>query len=301
MYYITEREVNDNFDMKTAIEAVRDGFMEYYKNDAGADSRLRTYSASSVLSTMPAFINKYNVSGLKTYISTKTGTRFVVLLFDIRSSDLIAIIEANKLGQVRTGAVTALATSILHRNCSKFTLIGSGFQAETQLEGLLAISDPEEVRIFSKTPSHAKDFAERMSRRFGRDLKYYDDLKQALNGADVISTITSSQEPVLKDVSFLHEYHLNLSGSNILTRREASREVIEDADLVVVEHLEQSLKESAEIADFISKGGKVVELKTVIGERARFSGNKKTIFKSMGIGLEDVASAYYLLRKMGLT
>jgi alanine dehydrogenase len=300
VYFITEREVSVNFDMKTAIDAMNDCFAEYFKGSAGADSRQRTFSDGSVLSTMPAFMNKYRITGLKTYIGTKDNARFVVLLFDTITTELLAVIEANRLGQVRTGAVTALATSILHGKISTFTLVGSGFQAETQLEGIMSISNPEEVRVYGRTKEHGRDFAGRMTERFGRKIVYFQDLRKALDGADVISCITSAHQPIIEDLSFLHSYHLNLGGSNVLSRREVSEQVVDGAQLVVVEHLEQALKESSEISDFVGKGGKAVELKEVVGSKDKFKGFKKTIFKSMGIGLEDIASAYYLLKKMDL-
>lgn len=300
MYYITEKEVSDNLDMKDAVRLMREAFEEYFKGNAGADSRQRTQSSTSVLSSMPAFMNKYHISGLKSYIGTRKGAKFVVLLFDTESTDLLAVVEAGKLGQIRTGAVTALGTSILHNNCSVFTLIGSGFQAETQLEGILSVSDPGEIRVYSRTASHSKIFAERMSKKFGRKIQDYTDLSKALNGADTITCITSSYEPIIRDISFLDKYHLNLAGSNMIARREVSEAVIRDADLVVVEHLEQALKESSEILDFIKGGGKPVEFKEVVGNMQKFRGLNKTIFKTMGIGLEDIVCARYLLEKMNL-
>jgi alanine dehydrogenase len=300
MNFITEKEVFENFDMATAIEAMTEAFLEFHRGNAGADPRMRTFSNESVLSTMPAFMNKYHIAGLKSYIASKHGAKFVVILFDTRSTELIALVEANRLGQVRTGAVPAVATSILHGKCSVFTLIGSGFQAETQLEGILEVSDPEEIRVYSRTQAHGKAFAERMSKKFGRQLEFKSDLLSALDGADVISSITSSQQPIIEDLSFNENFHLNLAGSNILSRREVSQNVIESASLVVVEHLEQSFRESSEISDFVKAGGRVVELKEVVGSGEKYRNHKKTIFKSMGIGLEDISSAYYVLKKMKL-
>lgn len=300
MYFVTEREVYENFDMPLAINAMKEAFEEYYKGNAGSNSRARTFAGESVLSTMPAFMDKYHVAGFKSYIASRSGAKFVVLLFDTSASELLAIVEANRLGQMRTGAVPAVATSILHGKCSVFALIGSGFQAETQLEGILKVSDPEEIRVYSRTFSHRKAFAERMSKMFEREIKYYDNLKTTLDGADVISCITSSGEPIITDLSFNEAYHLNLAGSNMPSRREASGNVIAASDLVVVEHLEQALIESSEISEFVKGGGKAVELKEVVGSGASFNGHKRTLFKSMGIGLEDISSAYHVLKRMKL-
>ncbi len=300
MIFLGEKDVEENLDIGTTIEAVKDGFVEYFKGEAGADPRIRTYAAGAVLNTMPAFINKYHIAGMKAYIGTRTGAKFVVIIFDTQTSEVIAIIEANRLGQLRTGAVTALATSLLKEHCSVFTLIGAGFQAETQLEGILRLMNPEQVRVYSRTDARGREFSERMEAKFGREVRYYSNIQEAIGGADVISSITSAQVPVLTDLSSLSAFHLNLAGANVLTRREASGEVLRSGDLVVVEHLEQALRESSEITEFVSGGGKPVEFKDVVGQPERYRGYRRTIFKSMGIGLEDIVTARYLLKKMGL-
>ncbi|MEM0167889.1 MAG: ornithine cyclodeaminase [Thermoplasmatales archaeon] len=298
MYYVTERDVEENLDVKTAMEAVKEAFLDYYKGEAGAEARIRTYSANAVLNTMPAFMNRYKISGLKVYIAGRGGAKFQVLIFDSENLELIASIEANRLGQLRTGAVTALATSIMRGKCEKFALIGSGFQAETQLEGILSLFNPE-VEVYSRTPANCKKFAEKMSSKFGAEIRCRENVNEILRGADVITCITDANEPIVKDLSFLDEYHLNLAGANIPGRREASHEVLMKSDLVVVEHLAQALKESSEIIDFISAGGKAVEFKDIVGNPAAFRG-KKTVFKSMGIGLEDIAVGYRVLKNMGI-
>jgi alanine dehydrogenase len=300
MYYITERDVTENFTMRQAIEALREAFIELYKGHAKADSRSRNYSSSSVLSTMPAVIDKYGISGLKVYNASREGASFLVLLFNNESSKPIAIIEADRLGQIRTGAATALATSILHEKCEVFTLIGSGFQAETQLEGIISISDPNEIRVYSRNIDHARSFAKKMKDKFGREIETFADLKTALSGSDVITSITNSSEAFIKGDYLSGHYHLNLAGANIVGRREAEPSVFEHAELVVVEHLEQALKESSEIIEYLNNGGHVFELKNVVVEPVRYSPPGRTIFKSMGIGLEDLISGYYVLKNMGL-
>ncbi|MGC8645301.1 MAG: ornithine cyclodeaminase [Thermoplasmata archaeon] len=298
MYYLTENDVLNNLEMSTVIEAVREAFIEYHRGEAGAEARIRMRTSHSMLNVMPAFMNKYGISGLKVYTAGETGAKFEVLIFDAERNEIIAAIEANRLGQMRTGAVTALATSLLRGKCDRFALIGSGFQAETQLEGILSLFDTD-VRVFSRTHANCERFVERMKKKFGRKIECAESLMKAVEGADVISCITSSSEPIITDLSFLDEYHLNLAGANIPSRREASTDVLMQSDLVVAEHLEQAIKESSEITDFLKKGGRVVEFKDVVANPSNFRG-KRTIFKSMGIGLEDIATGYQLLKNMGL-
>lgn len=300
MYFISEQEVINNFHMDSAIEAVRVAFTELHNDEASASSRERLRSSSSILNTMPATLNKFNISGLKVYSASKKGESFLVILFNNDSSKPIAVIEANRLGQMRTGALTAFVTSILRKECGTFTLLGSGFQAETQLEGMIQVFDPDEIRVYSRNPIHLSDFVQKMERKFGKDLKKFSDVRSAVEGADVISTITSSVDPFLKGSYLPKKCHINLAGANVVPHREADLEVYSKADLVVVEHLEQSLRESSEVVDFLNSGGEVKELRQIVLEPKKYSGFNRTVFKSMGIGLEDIASGYLILSEMGL-
>ncbi len=300
MYYINEEEVRSNLTMKDTIDAIREAFEEYRAGRASSNTRVRTFSEGSVLNTMPASMEKYHILGHKTYSASRNGARFVVTLFDSRNNDLIAIVEANRLGQMRTGAVTAYATSILHPHVENFTIIGSGFQAETQLEGMITVSHPQSIRVYSRNYDHAKDFASRMSKQFGVDIRPVDNAEAALSDADTVSSITNSTSPVILRKYLGDEYHVNLAGSNYMNRREAEYEVLHDADLVVTEHYDQSMVESAEISEYVKFGGKPVELREIAGRYGEFSGLRRTVFKSMGIGLEDIATAYRVLRNLGI-
>ncbi len=301
MIYISEDEVNQNYDMKSSIDAMKHAFEALHSGKASVSIRQRTRGGNSILNTMPAAIPEYGIAGLKAYIATPKGARFVVIVFDTETSDLIAVIEANRLGQIRTGAVTAFATSIMHSGRGDvFTIIGSGFQAETQLEGMINVRKPSEIRVYSKHIYNAKNFADRMGNKFGIDIKPFDDIRKALKNADIITSITNSREPIIFRDMIGENYHINLAGANVTERREADLSVFSASDLVVSEHLEQSMIESSEISEYLKAGGKVVDLKDVAGNPKEFSGRKRTVFKSMGIGLEDVASAYVILKNMGI-
>ncbi|BAB59980.1 ornithine cyclodeaminase [Thermoplasma volcanium GSS1] len=300
MYYVTEDDVDKNFDMKAAINAVREAFEEYGKGRAYSSTRVRTFSQDGVLNTMPAAMEKYHISGLKSYYATRNGAKFVVVLFDTAADELLAIIEANRLGQIRTGAVTAYATSILHKNVEIFAIIGSGFQAETQLEGMLKVANPTEIRVYSRNQEHARNFSERSSKKFGVSIRAVESAEAALIGADTITTITNSNVPIVYRKYLGDEYHINLAGSNYINRREAESAVLSDANIVVTEHLEQSLIESVEISEYVKLGGKPIELKDVAVDPTRYSKFHRTVFKSMGIGLEDIISGYAVLKNMGI-
>ncbi len=302
MYYINENEVSKYLNMKETIDILEDVFNEYRLGRAVSDARLRTMIDGKILNSMPAIISKYNIAGLKSYFASREGAKFVVLVFDTTENELIATIEADKLGQIRTGALTAMVSrKIVKEKNPIITIVGSGYQAETQLEGLINVYKPEEIRVYSRNFRNAQNFAERMMKRFDISINVFKNVGEAVMDARIINTITNSNEPIFTASDIGEKCHINLAGANLPFRREVSKDVLEASDLIIVEHLEQSLKESREIIDFVSANGnkKIIELKDFMGYDSR-EDLKKTVFKSMGIGLEDLAASYLILKKMGL-
>jgi len=302
MKYISEEEVAKNLKMRDVIDVLEEAFIEYGKGNAIADSRIRTMMDGKILNSMPAIFSKYKIAGLKVYFATKTGARFVVLVFNTETNDLEAILEADKLGQIRTGALTAMVSrKIVREKSPVVSIIGSGYQAETQLEGLLCVYDPQNVIVYSRNLKNAEIFASKMSAKFGVEIDVARTAKEAVSGARIINTITSSSSPIFSLKELSDEFHLNLAGANLPFRREVDRDVLEGSDIIIAEHFEQALKESAEIADYFASHGrmKIIELKDFLVSGRDYN-IRRSVFKSMGIGLEDIASAYLVLKKMGL-
>lgn len=303
MFYINEKEVEENLPIGEVIDELEKAFVEYGNGAAQSSPRERNILGGVVFNTMPAISTRLGLAGMKTYIAGPNGAHFVVLLFDMRVNRLIAIMEANRLGQIRTGALPAMVTKHLVRGKGHiFTLIGSGFQAESQLKGVLEAVDVGEVRVYSRTFEHARKFAEKYSGETGVDIKPFDGVDSALKNATVISSITDSNKAIFSRSQLGDQYHVNLGGGNLPRRQEAADDVLSDCDLVVVEHLEQALKESGEIIHFSEKGGagKLIELKDFILKKEEYKGSGRTVFKSMGIGLEDIVAGHIVLKNMGL-
>lgn len=302
MYYISEDEVNRNLRMDEVVDALEEAFVHYGNGNAMASERDRIILDGTIYNTMPAIDTKLGIAGMKAYIAGKTGARFVVLMFNRNDNELLAVIEADRLGQIRTGALPAMASRILvkGRNHS-LAIIGSGFQAETQLHGMLTQFDLDIVKVYSRNFTHARKFAEEMSKKFGIEIKAEETANAALKDSTLINSITNSNEAIFSRKDLGDEYHVNLCGGNLPMRQEAADNVLSMSDLVVTEHLDQSLKESGEIIHFVKDhGGKPVELKDVVINREKYQGKNRTVFKSMGIGLEDIATGYLLLKNMKL-
>jgi len=301
MRYITEDEVTENLQMADMIDILRETFSECGHSRAYYRPRERITYVGGVFNTMPGVIEKFHVAGLKTYIATRTGSRFVVLLFDTESSDLIAVIEANRLGQVRTGALPAMVSQfLLGKKEQNLCIMGSGYQAETQLEGMISALNIGKVSVYSRNFHHARDFAKRMSEKLKLDIVPFQKAKDALSSATVVNTITNSNDPMFSRSDLGEYYHLNLCGANLPRRREVAEDAIADSDIVIAEDMEQAMKESAEIRSYVKNYGKdkCVNLKDfVIKEKQTYN---RSVFKSMGIGLEDVAAGYLVLKNMGI-
>ena len=303
MHYISEQEVRENLGMKETIDILEEAFESLASGSSFYRPRERILFDGTVFNTMPGVFGRRNLAGLKTYIANRNGARFVVLIFDTKSNDLLAVIEADRLGQVRTGALPAMVTRrIVSGRNQSLAVVGSGFQAETQLEGINEAFDLESISVYSRTFRNAQAFAARMSDKLGVDIKAFDNVKDALKNATIVNSITDSNDSIFSRGDLGDEYHVNLCGGNMPMRREAAEDVLMDSELLIVEDLEQAMKESGEIIGIRANHPEkeLINLGDLMKmEKSQYYGRKRTLFKTMGLGLEDVAAGYVLLKNMG--
>lgn len=302
MQYITEQEVKDNLGMKETIDILEEAFESLAAGTSHYRPRERILFNGTVFNTMPGVFDRRHLAGLKTYIANRKGARFVVLIFDTQSNDLLAVIEADRLGQVRTGALPAMVTRrIVEGKKQSLAVVGSGFQAETQLEGINEVFDLDSISVYSRTFKHAQAFAEKMSKRIGTEVKAFEKVKDALKDATIVNSITDANDPIFSRGDLGDEYHVNLCGGNLPMRREAAEDVLMESELLVVEDMEQAMKESGEIISIRENHPEkeMVNLDDLMKmDKSKYYGRKRTVFKTMGLGLEDVAAGYVLLKNM---
>lgn len=299
MKYITEEDVTKNLKMSELMDILEDSFREYGYGHADSSPRDRIFTGSGFLNTMPAYIEKYGIAGLKTYMATASVSQFVVIIFPIENPKDYFVIDAGRLGQMRTGALPGMVSrKILKDKKSNvdFLLIGSGYQAETQLEAMVNSLNLESAHVYSRNIEHAKKFIEKMEKQLSIDIKI-EESRNNISKYNVINTVTNTKDPIIDHKNVPEKYHMNLVGANLATRREISTEVMKKSDLVIVEHSEQAIKESSEIQDIVGQD-KVVDLKEFMLEDTIQS--ERSIFKTMGIGLEDIVAGYLVLKNMDL-
>jgi alanine dehydrogenase len=242
--------------------------------------------------------------GLKSYVVTRNKARFYVNLYDAESGELLALIEADKLGQMRTGAASGVATSYLARADAKSVgVYGTGWQAQSQIEAVCAARDIENVKVYSRSPENRARFCQGMNEQLiDVNVTPVEKPEEAAE-ADVIITITSSREPVLQGSWLKPGTHINAAGGNSLLRRELDDEAIRRSSFIAVDSIDQAKIEAGELVTAVEKGvltwERVRELRYVVGgeTRGRTSDDQVTLFKSLGVAIEDVATAAVIYRK----
>jgi alanine dehydrogenase len=300
--YVSEEEVLALLSMQKAVELVEGAFHQLADGTAVNQPRRRVIlPTGAVLHYMAAGTPEY--FGLKAYsVHAKTGAHFEVLLYRSADGMPLATLEANYLGQIRTGAASGVATKYLAReDASVAAIIGSGFQAETQLAAVAAVRSLSEVRVWSRKAEKRTAFAERCAQKFGLNVKAVETAQQCVEGADIIVTATSSKQPVFSTEWLAPGAHINGSGSNWADRRELPADLIfGKAALVTVDSIEVAKLESGDILmplrEMPGVAFPAVELSEIVaGKRpGRTSADQITVFKSNGLAVEDVAVAGYI-------
>jgi alanine dehydrogenase len=305
--YLTEQDVTQLFTMPDALAAVEAVFKAQAAGDATNEARRRVRAAGATLHVMSgaaANVEGGSFLGLKAYTVARGKARFYVQLFDAGTGELLAFVEADKLGQMRTGAASGVATKYLARGDAETAgVYGAGWQAASQLAAVCAVRRVKRVRVYSRTPEKREKFCAEM----GAELRL-DDIRPAARpdeaaDADIIITITSAREPVLEGAWLRPGAHVNAAGGNSVLRREFDDEVITRSSFVAVDSLDQARIEAGELIAAVEKGvltwERVRELRQVVsGEmRGRRDDQQVTLFKSLGLAIEDVAAAAAVYRK----
>jgi ornithine cyclodeaminase len=214
---------------------------------------------------------------------------------------LLAIVDATSITAIRTAAVSAVATKLLARDdANDLAILGSGTQARTHLEAMLLARPIRRVRVWSQHPENATRFAERESQRHSIKVEVMPDARTAVAGADIICTTTSATQPVLLGEWLTAGAHINAVGSSVPFTRELDTAAIVRAHLFV-DRRESTLNEAGDFL-FPKKEGAINDehIRGELGEillgkiKGRELSEEITLFKSLGLAIEDLASAQYI-------
>jgi alanine dehydrogenase len=308
---LSEEDVKQILTMPMALAAVEDSFRRLADGSALLHSRQRLHlPGKSYLHYMAAADATSGYMGMKIYTSSGVGLRFLVPLFHVDSGELLALIEADYLGQIRTGAASGVATRLLARpDAARIGIIGTGLQSRTQLEALSLVRTITGVHAFSRNPEQRERFAKEMTAQLGLPVVAVATALEAVRGADIVVTSTTSTDPVLDGSWLAPGMHVNAIGANFPQKHELDGAAIRRCDIIVADSREQSKMESGDLiqmyGDDKRRWSSVTELAEIVAGKTPGRSNPEqiTLFKSNGIAIEDIVVAgriYELARERGM-
>ena len=311
--FLNERDVHDQFEMRLAIPLMREALTTLARGDAVLPLRsmVRLPDGSGILGLMPGYLGAPQSFGLKvvSVMPGNHGTGYeshqgVVMLFGVKHGEPLAVIDASAITEIRTAAVSGAVTQALARpEAGDLAILGSGAQARSHLAAMAVARKLRRVRVWSRTPANAARFAREQGPQLGVAIEVCADAAAAVSGADLVCTTTSASAPVLKGEWLTPGAHVNAVGACFANSREL------DADAVARSRFFTDRRESclAEAGDFrLARDEGAITDAHLLGEvgdvfAGRLAGRTApddiTVFESLGIAVEDLASAHHLLQR----
>ena len=296
---LNEADVRSLLTMPLALEIVEESLRHQGEGELVLNPRRRLRLPENVvLHYMAAGDPVRGYFGMKLYTVVRGVARFVVPLFRSTTGEMAALIEADALGQIRTGAATGVATKYLaNSNARTACIIGTGYQARTQLEAVAAVRRLERVRAYGRDPERRAKFCREMSEKIGVTVEPANSNQEAVRGAEIVITATSATQVVLEGSWIEPGMHINAMGANWAQKRELDAGAVDRADIVFVDSIEQSKMEAGDLIQAFgedqSRWNHVRELSGLVAGKiaGRSNPNEITLFKSNGIATWDLAAA----------
>ena len=273
---------------------------------------MRLPGGSGVLGMMPGHAAKLGVMGIKVitvfHANSESGLpshQGIVMLFDAKNGQPLMLFDALEITAIRTAAASAVATKLLSReNSSTLAIIGSGEQAKRHIEAMLLVRNLKQINIWSRNEKNSKQLVNELSGEYNLNIHVKKNVRQAVEHADIICTVTSSKEPIVMGHWIAAGTHINAVGSSTAVARELDTATMIRSKLFADRY--ESLFNEA--GDFLipKKEGAISDehVKAEIGEvlsgtkEGRENEEEITVFKSLGIAAEDIFSAYHIYQKI---
>jgi alanine dehydrogenase len=309
--HITESDVRQLLSMPIAIEAVEEISRKQADGSVVVHPRRRfELPNGGYFHYMAAMDTSAGFVAMKQYTYVNGALRFLVPLYEIATGALLALVEADYMGQLRTGAASGVATKFLARqNARTAGIVGTGGQARTQLETVASVRKLESILVYGRDPQHRSKFASEMSERLQLSVSAADSAAAAVRNADIVVTATKSSRPVFDGRDLAPGVHINAIGANHAHKQELDEIAVERANLIFVDSIAQSKQEAGDLIIPFEKHPQrweqVHELADLVAGKVpgRTSEQQITLFKSNGIASWDLAVAmrvYELARARGL-
>lgn len=296
---LREADVHALLTMPLALEAVEESFRHLAEGSAVMHPRQRfSFLEKTHLHYMAAADTVRGYAGLKIYTWVGGKLRFLVPLYRISTGELLALIEADKLGQMRTGAASGVATKYMSRKDSVTVgIVGTGWQARAQLEAVAAVRKIERVRAFGRDAERRAKFAREMTEQLHVTVEAVASAEEAVRDADLVVASTTASKPVIAGSWIAPGAHINAIGANFPQKRELDDATVHRAGIIAVDSREQAKQEAGDLIQAFREDpaawSAVKELSEIVveGTPGRTSERQITLFKSNGIAIWDVACA----------
>jgi ornithine cyclodeaminase len=311
---LNHAQVEQLLPMAGCIEAVAEGLAALARGEAHQPLRMvvRPPGAIGLMGLMPAYISGERATyGLKAVCVFpgnsalgKDAHQGSVMLFSAATGELLALMNASAITAIRTAAASAVATRLLARaDAGDLAILGAGVQARSHLAAMACVRPLRRVRVASRDPARAQAFVAEMAPRYDFPIEVSASVEQAVRGADLIVTATTAAEPIVRREWIGAGTHINAVGSSIPTTRELDTATLAAASLFV-DRRESTLNEAGDYL-FAAREGAIgpEHIRAEIGELligahpGRTSPDEITLFKSLGLAVEDLAAADYVYRQ----
>ncbi len=307
---LREKHVRSLLSMGDTVTVLEETFNALAQGSVVQQPRSRIAIPKGVLTILMGAAPSFGVIGFKTYTAFREGVRYLIMLFSAQDGQLLAMIEADRIGSMRTGGTSAIATKYMARaDATIVGMIGAGTQAVTQLMGICTVRPVTIVYVYSRRQRERELFCQEMQRLLNVQIIPVTHPRQAVEPADILITATTASEPVLHGEWLKPGCHINAIGSNWAHRRELDATTLHRSSIIATDCVEQA---QIEAGDFIIPANeglfdwqRVHELAHIIHRRKpqRASSNDITLYKGLGTALEDIVTAvhvYNLAHRQGL-
>ncbi|HSF34177.1 MAG TPA: ornithine cyclodeaminase family protein [Candidatus Tectomicrobia bacterium] len=295
--FLDEQQVTDLLTMEMAIAAVEEALKQHGLGTAINNPRTRVRLPTGQLHMMGAALPTRGVIGYKAYTAFKGRVRFHLMLYSTDTGELLAVLQADRLGQMRTGAASGVATKYMARaDVRSVGIFGTGWQARTQLEAVCAVRQIESIKTFGRNAERRQEFCTEMSQQLGIPVEPASTPEAVVKGMDVVITATSARDPLFDGNWLEPGAHVNAIGSNALIRREIDDTTVRRSTLIVVDSKEQARLECGDLLGALERGlihwEQVRELGDVVAGLipGRRQPSDLTLFESHGLAIWDLAA-----------
>ena len=302
---LNESDIISLFPMEDAIKASDLAF----KLQAGTQSvnhpRIRIANKNQFFNYMTASSPELGFYCMKTYsIHKNTSPTFYVYLYDYSNGDLVSIMNASSLGQIRTGAASGIATKYLSKqNSTNLSIIGTGYQAKTQAQAIVAIRPITLIKVYSRSLDNRNRFAKWLEQNLNIECIPVTSPEDCIEKSDIITTITTSKNPVFRGSQITPGTHINAAGGNHYMRRELDDDTILNSDLITTDDISQARVECGDLINPIDRGllrwNHIHQLSEIVSglKIGRRNNNQITLYESQGLAIQDLTAAAHIYSK----